>query len=150
MVEGRKPRHVLSECVRGKSVRSDPVTCVILARADRRSRLPLTSTAIDVHSLPLELLLDIMKSVSEVENDGESSVTVYTALSHVCRGWREMAFSCQEFWAVISCKSSAWTELCLSRWESTPLQLSLQASLTNFDDYCRSLRLVFPHCDRVK
>ncbi|KZV69036.1 hypothetical protein PENSPDRAFT_652722 [Peniophora sp. CONT] len=99
-------------------------------------------------TLPYELLLPIFKDVVD-RADATNSFMQCVYLSQVCRWWRAVALSREEFWEVIPQKSSGLTNMCLTRCH-TPLRMVIDTSLAQDNAYRASVRLALAHFSRVK
>ncbi|KZV73956.1 hypothetical protein PENSPDRAFT_732534 [Peniophora sp. CONT] len=104
-----------------------------------------------VHGLPFELLAEIFLILHEDASTKESPppLAPYSAaVSHVCRRWRDVAISCQKLWSTLTFSNREWTELCLARCHTQPLDLHMP--LRSSIGLLRNLTPTLEHLRRVR
>ncbi|KZV70625.1 hypothetical protein PENSPDRAFT_752425 [Peniophora sp. CONT] len=111
---------------------------------------------VNVSDLPAELLGSIFIWTADILGDSQHKVTKAppcTHLSHVCRHWRNVALACQKLWSTrLPRRSVEWTEICLSRCPSIPLDVTIDAFYHEgyFKDGRKAAALVMQHWWRVR
>ena len=106
----------------------------------------------------LELDLSMMNSLAPINRippdvfsmipgycDEDEADEVLIALTHVCRGWRNMLTSCSSLWAQLDFKSIDKTRTYIQRSRSSPLKL-----LYDDDSIDDAFDLIIPHIPRLK
>lgn len=74
-------------------------------------------------------------------------------LSHVCRRWRSIAWSCPDLWSIVphTRRAPEWTEFCLSLCTDGPIDfLVSEDSDWGNAQYQQAILLVIPHLHRVR
>ena len=80
------------------------------------------------------------------EDDRDRSLV---AMTHVCRGWREILIARSPLWTRLDCMSSDKTRIYIERSKASPLELALckRGATTYLED---AFLLVIPHINRLK
>ncbi|VDB83080.1 unnamed protein product [Peniophora sp. CBMAI 1063] len=104
----------------------------------------------NMHDIPAELLLYIFTTIAKDPPDKDDPVVVGTVLSGVCRRWRELATSSQELWSTLPRRSATFTDLCLTRCTTAPLNVVIETLFLRMEDRRLAFRAIYPHCSRVK
>jgi len=105
----------------------------------------IKNTIAPINRIPSEVL-SLIPDHSSFENKD----TELIALTHVCRGWREIFTSRSSLWATLGCEDVEKTRVYLERSKSSPLNVYLtKTGGENFDYSEDALRLVVPHISRL-
>lgn len=107
-------------------------------------------TLMNAQSLPNELLLPIFRDVVDggLTQGATDSIVQCLYLSQVCRRWRAITISHQEFWEVVPQKNSELTGMFLTRC-LTP-RIVIDVSRAKDETYRAAIRLVLVHFERAK
>jgi hypothetical protein len=108
-----------------------------LLRSARNTFAPINRIPPDVFSL--------IPDYWEHQHAGQDTI----ALTHVCRGWRDIFTSRPSLWTHLSCKDAEKTSVYIERSRSLPLEISLTQSrrIFHYDD---ALLLAVPHTNRLR
>ncbi|VDB96583.1 unnamed protein product [Peniophora sp. CBMAI 1063] len=104
-----------------------------------------------IHTLPAELLVMIFVVIADnIIDIGRTKAPPCMFLSHVCGRWRTVALACQELWSTfLPRKSVKWTEDCLGRCPSIPLEVSIDMNYAWVDGSIEATALVMQHWARI-
>jgi len=119
------------------SLEQDALEVLSLIRSVKNSFAP-------INRIPPEVLSLIPDYYDDDTDQG------LIALTHVCRGWRDMFISCSSLWTQLDCMDFDKTRTFIQRSKSSPLDIFLEMHKdedTYLDD---AFLLVTPHIHRIK
>ena len=125
-------RKLTVSCTQVNAIEHDALQVLSLVRS-------LKNTFALANKIPLDVLIMIPGYWGDSDRDQN-----LIALSHVCRGWREIFTSCPSLWARLDCTNVEKTRVYIERSRSFPLEVHIGDSLEE------SSHLVVPHIGRLK